>query len=241
MCVTFPGQSDKLTHSLSSLNNIFSYFFILEAFIKLTVYGREYFASYWNILDFIVILETITSLTVETFGLNYTFDSAVLRIIRVGRMLKFLKNAKMLNKVFSSFLICLPKMLLYFLVFFIIMFVYCIIGMNLFYNIISKDGDEDLWSFNSFIDGIGILLLTASGGNWQRYMRHFGSSRQEDFYCNYTDELTIEERSKSFLLCGNSFSKIYFISFMLISRLLFVTLVKALICASFFVNSCFRK
>ena len=61
--MNYPGQSKTSKNFLSSLNNIISYIFILEAVLKIYVYRLSYFKNGWNIIDFIVVCEFIIALS----------------------------------------------------------------------------------------------------------------------------------------------------------------------------------
>ncbi len=78
---------------VSLLDNLFTILFIAELVIKLREYGREYFKSNWNRLDFTVILLSIPALL--AFVLNIDTESfnlfLVLRVLRVFKSLRFLK------------------------------------------------------------------------------------------------------------------------------------------------------
>jgi hypothetical protein len=66
--------------------------FILEAVVKIIAFGRRYFKEVWNVLDLLVILGTIIGQFLEIFIQIASFNTSVLRIFRISKVLKLLKT-----------------------------------------------------------------------------------------------------------------------------------------------------
>ena len=84
--------------------NVISFIFIFEMIVKLIHLGfSEYFSQKWNILDFIVVLESIFSLLFSS-SINISF-LRVFRVVRPLRTINRLKNLRVVvNAVFESML-----------------------------------------------------------------------------------------------------------------------------------------
>ena len=75
------------------LNNIFTGIFLVEMVLKWAAWGLgQYFADYWNQLDFILVISSVLGLIVEVLLTSGSFplNPAVFRIVRVARLTRAL-------------------------------------------------------------------------------------------------------------------------------------------------------
>ncbi|MFF5180494.1 ion transporter [Micromonospora sp. NPDC000316] len=97
---------DELTSAstlLRSLETAFRAFFVVEIGIRLAAYGRrpqDFFRHGWNIFDFVVIAAIFIP------GLHG--DSALLRVVRVARMLRLVRFSPGLRTIVSALWRSLP-------------------------------------------------------------------------------------------------------------------------------------
>ena len=90
----FP-QIEESEHGLyvifENIDHLFVVFFLLEAIIKLKALGtKQYFASRWNVFDFVIVLLSIPSLlTFVPFFVNHNFS--FLKVLRLFRMIRLIK------------------------------------------------------------------------------------------------------------------------------------------------------
>lgn len=190
MMLPYETQTETVVSMLKSISYIFSYFFVLECVLKIFVYGKLYFKQSWNILDFLVVCETIISMVLEQGGISYGFDSAILRVIRVGRILKLLKKARALNKTFTIFLNCIAGFFFAFVIYFLTIIIYAVVGMSLFSSIKFNGIYNETWNFDNFFNSFGVLFRISNGTGWKEFMRALAIDRASGFECYYSDELS---------------------------------------------------
>lgn len=61
MCVTWYGQSQRVTDVTNKINLAFISVFTIEMFLKLIALRSDYFKTQWNIFDFIVVTVTLSA------------------------------------------------------------------------------------------------------------------------------------------------------------------------------------
>ena len=70
------------------MNNIFTFVFLAEMLLKFAAWGlKQYFADYWNQLDFVLVVSSVAGFVVEvalTSG-SFPMNPSVFRIVRVAR------------------------------------------------------------------------------------------------------------------------------------------------------------
>ena len=59
MMIQHHGQSDEVTIALDYLNYLFTGIFTIEAIIRLVAMRLEYFKSFMNVFDFIVVVFSV--------------------------------------------------------------------------------------------------------------------------------------------------------------------------------------
>jgi hypothetical protein len=122
-----------LEEALDIANNVFTGIFTLEALIKIITWGKLYFKDGWNIFDFCVVISTYFQI-----GLNYAFSvdmgtwALVLRIFRMGRILRLVRKAQSLRDMFNTFIRTIPSLANIGLLLFLLIYIYSLIGITLF-------------------------------------------------------------------------------------------------------------
>ena len=108
--------------------------FIIEAILKLTCMGFNYFHDSWNVFDFSLILVSLTSMTLNMMKIDSSVGNkaSLLRIFRLGRLLRLIHRAKNLRTIFDTFLITLPSLTNIGLLLLLVIFIYMILGIELY-------------------------------------------------------------------------------------------------------------
>lgn len=112
-----------LVHALRVLDiSIFSAF-CAELVLKIYAFRGKFFTHGWNLFDFFVIIISIIGMaaSISTF-----------RAIRVLRTLRIVTNIPSMRKVIESFLRSLPGIASVLMVMFLMIFVFALIGQNLY-------------------------------------------------------------------------------------------------------------
>ena len=120
----------------------------------------------------------------------------IFKILRVGRVLKLLRSIKSLRKILNLFFNSIPGVFNVLILYFITVFVYGIIGMNLFYNLKYQSIIDENWNFKNFINSVLTLIRATSGGGWNTIMHESTIERDGINDCKYKAEMSIDELYK---------------------------------------------
>ena len=70
MAITYEGSSDMVNQFMDLTNYIFTAIFIVEACLKIFVFGFAYFKSNWNRFDFFVVITSILDILLTAYYLE---------------------------------------------------------------------------------------------------------------------------------------------------------------------------
>lgn len=98
--------------------------FFIEALLKIMVYKKEYFKSWWNLFDFSLVI-------ISLLPTDWIFQ--ILRILRVFRILRLITIIPSMRKIVSAIFSIIPGILSLSGLLFIIFYVYAIIWTELFW------------------------------------------------------------------------------------------------------------
>jgi hypothetical protein len=193
--MNWPGKDERTQGFITYMNSIFNYIFVIEAVLKIYVFRLAYFRNGWNLLDFVLILDTLINLLLKSVldFFNNLFDSSILRAIRVARILRLMKKAQSLNRIFNLFLNSIPGVINIGILYLVLIYIYAVVGMSLFSYIKYQDVISDKWNFKDFISSFIMLIRITSGEGWNTVMHECSNERSGFFYCKYYDEMTDEE------------------------------------------------
>jgi len=84
------------------VNHIFLVVFLLEVALKLIAFGLKYFSTSWNRFDFIVVVASSVSFLLTKYypALAFGSSATIFRSIKLGRLIKLVKQNKALQVVF---------------------------------------------------------------------------------------------------------------------------------------------
>ena len=149
-----------------SANIFFSWIFLLELALKLCAFlPQRYFSEPWNVFDFIVVVASIPDLAgVDFVGTN------VLRVVRLGRILRLFKQARGLRAVFNTLVSSFEGVSHIFFLIVMLMFVYAVLGMNIFGDYDTNYPRGRVENFRNFGSSLMVLLRVITRDNWKRVM-----------------------------------------------------------------------
>jgi len=136
-------KDEPLMEALEFVDNVITFLFICEAFIKIIAKGllfnnmehiEPYLRNNWNVLDAIVVLGSIINLGFMILGVNMDSLSALkaLRALRGLRPLRMISRNEGMRLVVNALLASLPSMKNVLLVSGLFILIFTIIGVNLF-------------------------------------------------------------------------------------------------------------
>ncbi len=199
---------------LESLNYDFNLVFLGEFCVKFIGLGAsQYFRSGWNRFDFFVlVLSWIEVLIKDSFSLNI----ALFRVLRAMRVLRLMRHNKGIQKVIRTVRFVYTSLRDVGLVLFLVLFVYSLMGIQLFRGVVYQKYLNELNNFDSFGVSFLTMFMATTGENWNFIMR----------------ELMVEVPFCSLELnnCGHKIAApLFFVTFQLLSFYLVVNIFVAVI------------
>ena len=179
MTLTFHGESDGHESLLLAFNMSFSALFLMEALLKLFAYfPRQYFSDPWNRFDFLLVLGSIVDLALLAGDVDADIIDPsllrVVRIVRIARILRTIKSSKRLRTLFHTLYLSLPSLVNVGSLLFLLFFVYAILGMEFFGQVVMQPvesfGLTRHSSFRTWGSAMLLLLRMSSGEAWNTVM-----------------------------------------------------------------------
>ncbi|PAA93724.1 hypothetical protein BOX15_Mlig031959g1 [Macrostomum lignano] len=150
---------------LDTTNYIFTGIFTFEAVIKITAMSRQYFQSGWNVFDLIVVIASLVDVGVE--GIKGLSIFRTFRLFRVFRLAQSWETMRKLLVIIFSALGAVGNLSF---VLFIIVFIFAIIGMELFQGsytaeVFGSASDVPRWNFEDFGHSM-LMVFRILCGEW---------------------------------------------------------------------------
>jgi len=110
--------------------------------------GKKYFKDSYNTFDFTIIMISIINITL-TYGqiIELGNSASIIRVFRLGRVLRLVNKAASLRMIFNTFKNTLPSLSYIGLLLGLSIFIYSILGVELYAYV--RFGDE-LWRNTNF-------------------------------------------------------------------------------------------
>jgi len=156
-----------------NLNYVFAAIFTIEAAMKLFALRMTYFVDGWNCFDLICVLATGVAMTVQFVFPDKKVGSMVggIRLFRIARLFRLLRFARGLNKLFNAFLLTIPKLLNVLAVLILLLFLFAVMGMNIFGKVRTLDPHGVHANFRTFTDALLTLARCMTGEGWNELMQ----------------------------------------------------------------------
>ena len=179
------GIPDHVLEITEYANFGFSIVFLLEAIVKLIAYGKRYFNDYWNVFDFTIVAGSLFFIVLK-YGFKISLLSSatqVFRALRIGRIFKLFRNLRSLQVIFTTFITTLPALMNVGGLLFLILYIFAVIGMNLFAKVKLSGLMHRLLNFQTLPNSLLTLLRSATGENWNDLMYALGQEYNLDYQC----------------------------------------------------------
>jgi Ca2+-binding EF-hand superfamily protein len=173
-----------MQHLFDLFDAAFSIFYTVEVLINLFGhFWRPFFSSWWNIFDLVVVSFSLSEALYVDLSSGSTGDNKedlslhinVLRCVRVFRVLRICNKIKSLSRILISISASVAPVLSAFMLCFILISIYAIVGVNLFADRYPH-ADEYYSSFSkSFVSLLGI----ATGDSWAYEVRMMSDQEAE--------------------------------------------------------------
>ncbi|XP_031638409.1 voltage-dependent calcium channel type A subunit alpha-1-like isoform X2 [Contarinia nasturtii] len=194
LMMKYHGQNEKYDDILRGINKVFTGLFTIEALLKIFGFGiKNYFRDAWNIFDFITVVGSIIDAIVSDMDKNKqkasTLNLGFLRLFRAARLIKLLRQGDTIRILLWTFVQSFKALPYVCLLIAMLFFIYSIIGMQVFGQII-LDPETDINrhnNFRTFFGGLMLLFRCATGEAWNNIMISCVKSDCENGnrYCGY--------------------------------------------------------
>uniref|UniRef100_H2MR34 Sodium channel protein n=1 Tax=Oryzias latipes TaxID=8090 RepID=H2MR34_ORYLA len=232
MMVETADQSEKQTYILRVINYVFIVIFSGECLLKMIGLRHYFFMNGWNIFDLVVVILSIAGVFLAKIIEDYFVSPTLFRVIRlarIGRVLRLIKSAKGIRTLLFALMMSLPALFNIGLLLFLVMFIYAIFGMSSFAYVKKDKGIDDLFNFETFGNSMICLFQITTSGGWDTLLDPILNSNIDD--CDRNKE---HPGSNTKGDCGNPPVGIaFFVSYIIISFLIVVNMYIAVILENF--------
>jgi len=229
LAMKFYHQPTAYTDFLDVLNQIFTYFFLVECILKLGAFRfKNYFRDPWNAFDFFIVAGSLVDLGLASINPDSDASIGFLRLFRVARLVKLLNKDEGIRTLLWTFLKSFQALPWVAVLIALVFFIYGVVGMQIFGRI-ALDDDTNIHRNNNFQSfGWAMLLLfrCSTGEAWQEIM--LSCIKHPDVRC---DENSDDAGAPGG--CGSNFAYIYFITFFVLCAFLVLNLFVAVIMDNF--------
>uniref|UniRef100_A0A8D0D7I8 Sodium channel protein n=1 Tax=Sander lucioperca TaxID=283035 RepID=A0A8D0D7I8_SANLU len=232
MMVETEDQSKQKDNILYWINVVFIIIFTGECLLKMIALRHYFFTNGWNVFDFIVVILSIIGVFLSKLIEEYFVSPTLFRVIRlarIGRVLRLIKSAKGIRTLLFALMMSLPALFNIGLLLFLVMFIYAIFGMANFAYVKREEGIDDLFNFETFGNSMICLFQITTSAGWDGLLAPILNKHEDD--CNNSTE---HPGSPGQGDCGSPAVGIaFFVSYIIICFLIVVNMYIAVILENF--------
>ena len=164
-------MSDEWKLALNIANYFFTSVFTIEASLKLLAFSvRGYFMDSWNVFDFFTVVVSWIGIILDAVSGSQVPAVSVFRVFRVARVFRLIPKAKGLQTLFHTLTFSLPALVNVGSVFALFLFIYAVMGMNLFGLVKHGENLTSKANFGTFPKAMLLLFRMATGESWNGIM-----------------------------------------------------------------------
>ncbi|XP_059198402.1 sodium channel, voltage-gated, type I-like, alpha [Centropristis striata] len=232
MMVETEEQSQQKQDVLFWINIVFIIVFSAECLLKMIALRQYFFTNGWNVFDFIVVILSIIGVFLSELIEKYFVSPTLFRVIRlarIGRVLRLIKSAKGIRTLLFALMMSLPALFNIGLLLFLVMFIYAIFGMSNFAYVKREKGIDDLFNFETFANSMICLFQITTSAGWDGLLAPILNKGSDD--CDSSKEHPGTAVKGD---CGNPPVGIaFFVSYIIICFLVVVNMYIAVILENF--------
>jgi hypothetical protein len=169
MALVHFGQDKDFTKAIRILDIFFAVAFTLELGLRFfaATSPRIFFSLNWNKFDTLIVVGVLVDISID----KLTFNITILRVLRIGRILRLVKNSKTIMVLLNTLYFSLPSLLNVGTLVLLAFFVFAVVGMNL-YGDSEPDGEfyNRYQNFSGFGPTMLLLFCCLTGENWNTGM-----------------------------------------------------------------------
>merc|ERR1719161_705437 len=150
---------------------MFACIFAVEGGLKLFALRKSYFADGWNCFDFICVVATFFGIAIDrATDLEIGSVMSAIRIFRIARLFRLVRFAKGLNRLFTAFILSIPKLLNVAAILFFLLFLFSVLGVQLFAKVRYHDPHSIHGNFHDFYRAFMTLVRCMTGEAFNEMM-----------------------------------------------------------------------
>uniref|UniRef100_A0A7S3GFT3 Ion transport domain-containing protein n=1 Tax=Palpitomonas bilix TaxID=652834 RepID=A0A7S3GFT3_9EUKA len=213
------------------------------------MFPRAYFASGWNVLDFLVVVGSAVGVLLqilsETAVISVDLSMIIMfsRVFRIGRLFRVVRSVSSLRMLFNTLVFSLPAMANVLGLLLLIFYVVAVLAVQLFANVRYQFYVGESANFRTFPDALRTVFQISAGDNWHAIMRELmikdpQCTRYSDYVDRTSDYAWLQ--SLSYVNdeslqddCGSVLSPIYFVIFYILVVFIFMNLFIAVVLENF--------
>ncbi|CAF0820027.1 unnamed protein product [Didymodactylos carnosus] len=130
----------------------------------------QYFASSFNIFDFVVIIGSIFEVIWSAFKPDESFGISVLRSLRLLRIFKVTRHWASLRNLVVSLLSSMRSIVSLLFLLFLFILIFALLGMQLFGGEFNFEDETPLQNFNKFATALITVFQILTGEDWNEIM-----------------------------------------------------------------------
>ncbi|XP_057317031.1 sodium channel protein 60E-like isoform X2 [Hydractinia symbiolongicarpus] len=169
MMIQHDRQSDEVTLALEYLNYLFTGIFTIEAVVRLTAMRLEYFKYGMNVFDFVIVVFSIAVIIMDWYEQDFIISPGLFRVVRVfrlGRLLRFFEGAKGIRKLLFTIVKSAPALSNIGTLLFLITFIYAIMAMSIFGRLKHQGYINQVVNFETFGSSMCLLFRISTAAGW---------------------------------------------------------------------------
>ncbi|EFX89321.1 putative voltage-gated sodium channel protein, partial [Daphnia pulex] len=228
MGVEHYGQPPVFTFILELCNALFTTMFALEAVVKMIGLRHHYFTLPWNLFDLCLVSCSVVGLIMEDVLNEFPISPTLLRVVRVfrlGRVLRLVKAAKGIRKLLFALIVSLPALFNIGALLALITFIYAIIGMALFGHVVHSGALNEMVNFETFGRSMLLLFRLMTGAGWNDILNPL---LIQPPYCDIT------YHNLPYGNCGSPIlATLYLVSFIVLSSMIVINMYIAVLLENF--------
>ena len=171
MLMPHEGQGEKWDAAFSAANVAFTGLFVIEMLLRWTAMGLpQYFSDGWCRFDFVVVVVSVIGVCMDFLSSANTTIIPILRALRVLRIFKLVPRLKSLRQMLLTILFALPALFNVAVVLFLFLYLYAILGINIFGNLMLQTTLNQNVNFQTFTSAMLLLFRSMTGENWNAVM-----------------------------------------------------------------------
>ena len=209
MASEYYRQPAAWTAFIFAANTIMLSIYVLESLAKLIAFGFTlFFIDFWRVFDLAVVLVSIASFF--DFGINLS----VLRVLRVVRVLRLVRLSKRTRALMNALVNALPAIISAGVLLLILLFIYTVVGIQLFALIDDGSVLTRQANFQHFDTAMLLVFRMITGESWPAIM----------YACQVQPPYCGEEN------CGRPYiAPIYFFSYVVLGTYVILNLFVAIL------------